>query len=83
MSDKPIPLEETLGPVPVNLAALFNRDPLSLTKEDLDAIVLELRRQRGAFASAELVARQTGKRVNAKKATQPAPQGVNLDDLGL
>lgn len=84
MSDKPISLETSLGQVPPGLSALFDRDPLSLSKEDLSQIVLELRRQRGSFQQAEAVARVSGKRVNAKKATKGAPpSGLALDDLDL
>lgn len=80
---QPINLETSLGQVPPSLQHLFDRDPLSLTTEDKMSIILELRRQRGGFQQAEAVARVSGKRVNAKKATQAAPSGLALDDLDL
>ena len=59
---------ETLGGVPPSLQALFDRDPLGLTRPEINSIIEELRKQRVNFAQAENQARAEGKRVNARKA---------------
>ena len=59
---------EALGGVPPSLQSLFNRDPLSLTRVELNSIVSELRQQRQNFVAADSEAKTAGRRVNAKKA---------------
>lgn len=75
------PLVQTLGDIPVSLAELFNRDPLSLSRQDLNAIVETLRAQRTAFVQAESVAKKDGKRVNAKAAVKGAKVAVDMSKL--
>lgn len=59
---------EALGNIPPSLERLFNRDPLSLTRIEINSIVSELRQQRQNFVAADNEARTAGRRVNAKKA---------------
>jgi len=59
---------EALGQVPPSLQSLFGRDPLGLTRIELNAIVAELRQQRQNFVAADTEAKTAGRRVNAKKA---------------
>lgn len=65
-------IQETLGDIPGGLQALFDRDPLSLTRIEKNLILEELRKQRVAFSEAESEAKTAGKRVNAKKAVKSA-----------
>lgn len=57
-----------LGSIPASLQAFFDRDPLSLTRPELNSIVEVLRTQRKNFMEAEGEAKNEGRRVNAKKA---------------
>jgi hypothetical protein len=59
---------DALGGVPPSLQSLFGRDPLSLTRIELNSIVAELRQQRQNFVAADSEAKTAGRRVNAKKA---------------
>ena len=77
---------ETLGGVPPSLTDLFGRNPLSLTRIELNSIVEELRAQRKNFTVAEVEAKTAGRRVNAKKAIAKGSGSVPdlkslLDDL--
>jgi hypothetical protein len=56
-----------------DIAALFEKDPLELTKDDIDKIIAAERAAREAFLAGE-------KPKAAKKATSGP---INLDDLGL
>lgn len=57
---------------PNSLQELFDRDPLKLSRDDIEAIVTELRAQRERFVKAE-----------AKPKKQAAPASLSLEDLGL
>ena len=71
-----------LGSIPPSLARLFNRDPLSLTRIEINSIVAELRQQRQNFVAADSEAKTAGRRVNAKKAIAQGKGAVpNLKDL--
>lgn len=61
---------------PQTLGELFSRDPLSLSDQDIDKIVEELRRQRAKWQEAEA----TGRKSAAKAA---APSHISLADIGL
>jgi len=61
------PLSE---PTLSSLDELFSRDPLSLSDQDIDAIVSALRKQRGQFALSE--------KGEAKK-----PTNLSLSDLNI
>jgi hypothetical protein len=75
MSDSPL-----AGVNPASLDELFSRDPLGLSDQDIEQIVVELRAQRERFNAAEA----TGKRpTTAKPAKTAAPEGLSLLDLGL
>lgn len=67
--------KETLGGIPPSLQSLFDRDPLSLTRPELNAVVEELRAQRKNFVGAETEAKNLGRRVNAKKAIKGETKG--------
>jgi hypothetical protein len=73
---------EALGSIPPSLQGLFDRDPLKLTREDLNAIVAELRQQRQNFVSADSEAKTAGRRVNAKKAIAKGKDAVpDMEEL--
>lgn len=78
--------KSALGDIPPSLKELYDRDPLSLTRPELNAIVEVLRQQRKNFTEAESEAKNQGRRVNAKKAIA-APKGQSaslkllLEDL--
>lgn len=59
-----------------DIAALFERDPLSLSEKDIHSIVEYLRKTREQFMSSG--AKQAPKKEPAKKVTS-----LSLDDLGL
>ncbi len=60
-----------------DVAALFERDPLSLTERDIDAIIAYLRKTREQFQSGVKSAGSM-KKEPPKKVTN-----LSLDDLGL
>lgn len=68
------------------IAELMERDPLSLTDQDLDRIITKLRQQRGKFRAGNMKAgtpqkKKTATQLNAEKAEKLVG---NLDlDLGL
>lgn len=69
------PLNE---PKPKSIDELFSMDPLDMTNADIDAIVLHLRKERGAWENKEAVAA-------AKKQIkgEVAKIAVNLTDLDI
>lgn len=71
--------EPTLGDIPPSLRELFDRDPLSLTRPDINAIVAELRQQRQNFVSAEAESKTKGTRLNTRKAVRGEKSSVPLD----
>jgi hypothetical protein len=72
MTETTSPLAEAL---PTSLQELFDRDPLSLTDDDIDRIVAELRAQRSRW--------EAGQRAGKKAPAQAAPTTLSLEDLGL
>lgn len=59
-----------------DITALFNLDPLSLTKENIDEIVAEMRKARAAF--------QTGdKTAGSPKRKSTKGPDIDLDTLGI
>lgn len=52
---------EGLGPIPPALSTLFERDPLSLTQIELNAIAQTLREGRAEFRQAEIESKAAGK----------------------
>lgn len=73
---------EALGSIPPSLERLFNRDPLTLTRIEINSIVSELRQQRQNFVAADSEAKTAGRRVNAKKAIAKGKGAVpDLTDL--
>lgn len=65
-----------LGTIPPSLEVLFNRNPLSLTRLEINSIVAELRQQRQNFVAADSEAKTAGRRVNAKKAINKGRDAV-------
>lgn len=63
-----------------DIADLFARDPLSLTKENIDSIIGHYREARQKYLLGDGKAGATPK---PKKADKPAPTNLSLDDLGL
>lgn len=67
---------------PASLDELFSRDPFDLAEADIERIVMEFRRARENWATAEASgAKKAPKAVKAPKAE--APKDLSLDDLGL
>lgn len=62
---------------PDSLQQLFDKDPLKLTQQDLDAMVAKLRAARANFVKAE-----TAKAANGGK-KRSAPAKLSLNDLGI
>lgn len=62
---------------PASLDELMSRDPLELSKQDLEVIVTQLRRMREVFAK-ELAAQPAP----ASRGRTPKPK-TTLEDLGL
>lgn len=64
----PLPTDiSELGPIPPTLGSLFERDPLSLTQIEINAIAQALREGRAEFRQAEIESKAAGKsRVSLK-----------------
>lgn len=85
----PPPEDGSLGNIPDALKVLFDRDPLSLSRIELNSIVAELRASREAFVRADAEAQAAGKRVKVPSAEKPAKPAkgekpklsINLTDL--
>lgn len=63
---------------PQSLQELFSRDPLSYSRQDLQTICDELRRQRAAWIKAEARGQKA-----PKAAKTQAGGDINLEELGL
>ena len=67
---------------PRSLEEVFNASPASLSEVELEAVVIELRRQRVKWQEAEA----SGKKVSAQKAVKKSKEellNMSLDDLGI
>lgn len=67
---------------PRSLEEVFNASSASLTEVELEAVVVELQRQRAKWQEAEA----SGKRTTAPKAVKKTKEellNINLEDLGL
>lgn len=62
-----------------DISELFNRDPLSLTKTDIDSIIAYYREARAKYLIGD---RKAGKTPAAKPAKK-APVNISLDDLEI
>lgn len=69
------------GPVPETLTHLFNKDPLDLSTQDLEAIVVTLRAQREAFLQEESSSKTAGTKPNYKKSGKAAAQAVDISKI--
>ena len=65
-----------------DIAAIFQRDPLSLTDQDLDAIVAKFRAQRAFFNSGAPKSEAEGK-ATAEKKPKVKLTALDLGDLGI
>jgi len=71
---------------PATVAELFARDPLKLTKSDIDTIISELRKKRANYMLGE---KGAGSMKPAKTAAKPKAKATSADlaalmkDLGL
>lgn len=72
--DQTSPLREA---EPESLNTLFDRDPLSLTTQEVDYIVQKMREGRERWAKEEAEKASRGKK------SKPADPNMSLDDLGL
>lgn len=81
MSDQSPPPAEA-QPDYATLARLFDEDPLKLTDQDLDHIIVELRKGRQAYLDTGVSVKQSKKRVAAPKEISKEAQDL-LSDLGL
>jgi len=79
VTDQPAPDSLLLTTNPDAISALFQADPLTLSDSDLDALVLELRRRRSEFLSAEAAAQAKPKATRAKAPALPSPEAAQLD----
>lgn len=62
---------------PSSLSELFARDPLTLTDEEVDRIVAEMRDARERWYKEETEAKAKGRRAN------PAAANIKLDELDI
>lgn len=62
-----------------DIAELFARDPMSLTKEDISAIVEEYRKMRGQFNLGNKMAGSTKPKTEKAKAAIDLAEILNLD----
>lgn len=71
------------GPVPDMLQELFNRDPLSLSTQDIEKIVAVMREQRKAFLAEESSAKAQGRAPKYKSVVKKATEGFDPSKLDL
>ena len=64
---------------PDAIQQLFDKDPLEITDEELDRLVLHFRETRGKFLAQEEQKRLSGR----KKKDTPETAGLNLKDLNI
>ena len=67
----------SLGAIPTSLEALFDKDPLSLTQDDLMSVVLHLRATREAVLKEEADSKNNKTKPNYKKAAEKVK--INTD----
>ena len=75
------PIEDLNGIAP--LAELIDKDPLELTRSDIDTLVAEFRRKRAEWAKEEASARASGKRPRTSKGTQRVLTEKDKQELTL
>lgn len=82
MTQPTSPLSEA---IPESLDALFSRDPLNMTEDDVGKIVARLRAERAVWAEREANAASRPARGTKPKALPKAQAdtAMTLDDLGL
>ena len=81
MTENKSPLEEA---DPRSLDDLYAADPLSLTDDDVDKIVADLRQKRALWASEDAAAQSQGRARRPKEYKAAPPKGqLSLGGLGL
>ncbi len=65
-----------------DITELFNRDPLDLSKQDIQEIIKFMREQRQRFAIEGVKAKAPAKKVDPKKPLNKVKE-IDLGDLGL
>ncbi len=69
---------------PKSLDDLYAADPLTLTDDDVDKIVADLRQKRALWASEDAAAQSQGRARRPKTYKSPPPKGqLSLGDLGI
>lgn len=69
---------------PKSLDVLFNEDPLNLTDEDIDTIVVELRKNRHLWKKEEEAAKREDRPRRPSSYKAKVPKGsISLGDIGL
>lgn len=67
-----------------NLNELFSRNPLEWSEDDLNKVLLHMRKAREIFHKEDTTAKAAGRRPNAKKALATGgASSLTLSDLGL
>lgn len=67
-----------------NLNELFDRNPLEWSDDDLNKVILHMRKAREIFHKEDTTAKAAGRLTNAKKAlTTGGASSLTLSDLGL
>ena len=67
-----------------SLNELFDRNPLDWGEDDLNRVILHMRKAREIFHTEDTKAKSAGRRTNAKKAlSSGGSSNLNLSDLGL
>jgi len=84
MSDLPLdlppnPLAEA---EPLSLDELFDRDPLELTKQNIDQIILAFRNQRKTWEAEETAAKVTGRKPSSRISQEQA-KNLTLESLQI
>lgn len=66
-----------------DIALLFGRDPLSLSREDISAIVTEMRKRRASFNLGNMTAGKVKPKTEKEKATEALASKLNIGGLDL
>ena len=62
-----------------DIAELFSRDPLSYSEADLDLIITEMRKSRGAFNLGNVKAGSTKPKTEKQKKLEELAKGLEID----
>ena len=76
-------MSETPGSEPTTLDDLFNRDPSSLSDDEVRTIVVKLREQRAKWAQEEAAGKRSGSRKRPKGIKKEKLGDIKLGDLTI